>query len=290
MKKLEFKFSLLALFLLGCFFLANANDWELVTDASTLAVGDQLIIASSGNNTTAGDIVTGNKPYLESVSAEFADDNASLTSFEDETVIFTLGGEVGAWTLTNSEGNLLGATDTKKMAWNKGTTTWKITISDEGNATIYNTTTSYGRILYNTNNPRFTSYTSSLSESMLLPQLYRLDAPSSYTFIYEGFAGNTTRCSGGKICMAGETITLASGIPVKENNVFLGWEYNGTIYQPGDLFTMPADNVTLVPQWKYPTATKETTETNNPHKIMRQGHLYIIVNGVTYDSMGRKIK
>lgn len=290
MKKLATKFCLLTLILLGCFYQANADDYELITDASTLAVGDKLIIASNSNNATAGDIVTGSKSYLESVDAVFATGNASITSFEDETVIFTLGGEEGAWTLANSEGKLLGATGAKKIAWNKGTTTWTITISNNGNATIYNTTTGNGRILYNTAQPRFTSYTSDLSNQLSLPQLYRLDASSTFTFLYDGFAGNTTHCTGGKICTVGETITLSSGIPAKENDIFLGWEYNGTIYQPGDLFTMPANNVTLVPQWQNATAIEETTETNIAHKIMRQGHLYIIVNGATYDSMGRKIE
>ncbi len=290
MKKRTSKFSLLALILLGSMCHVYANGWKLVTDASTLAAGDKLIIASNVNSAVAGTIATGRNPYLNAVSAEFATDNASLTSFQETAVVFTLGGEADAWTLANSDGELLGATAVKKMAWNNGTTTWTISVSADGDATISNTTTSIGRILYNIQNPRFTSYTSDLSDQLSLPQLYRLDASSTFTFLYDGFAGNTTHCSGGKICMAGETITLSTGKPVKENDIFLGWAYNGTIYQPGDQFTMPANNVTLVPQWQNASAINQTTETDKPHKIMRHGCLYIIVNGVTYDSLGRKIE
>jgi hypothetical protein len=67
----------------------------------------------------------------------------------------------------------LKATAVKKVTFgaNTGNANWTISISD-GDATIQSTTDSYGRFLYNVNSPRFTTYTSNTSASMLLPQLY----------------------------------------------------------------------------------------------------------------------
>ena len=50
---------------------------------------------------------------------------------------------------------------------------------------------------------------------------------------------------------AGQQVTVAGqGEMTYENHMFTGWKYNGTIYQAGDKFNMPADNVTLVAQWE----------------------------------------
>lgn len=96
-----------------------------------------------------------------------------IFKLEKDAVVFTLGGEADAWTLSNSEGKLLGCTAAKKVAWAKGTTTWKIDINTSNDATIQSTTTTCGKFLYNVNSPRFTTYTSATSISMLLPQIYR---------------------------------------------------------------------------------------------------------------------
>ena len=50
---------------------------------------------------------------------------------------------------------------------------------------------------------------------------------------------------------AGQQVTVAGqGEMTYENHMFTGWKYNGTIYQAGDKFNMPADDVTLVAQWE----------------------------------------
>lgn len=286
MKRKVFKLSALAVVLLGMTCTVQADDWSLVTDASTLAVGDQLIIASNTDSVVASQNMA-TKAYLENVTAEFSSDYASLTSYDNDAAIFTLGGEAGKWTLTNASGKLLGCTTAKKLAWGSGTTTWKITIDSNGDATISCTNTGYGDLQYNAANPRFTTYTSAQTS----PQLYRLqNSASGYTFIYSGYMGNTTHCGGGKQCAAGDTIIISSGTPTKVGDNFLGWIYNGQIYQPGDQFIMPSSNVTLVAKWQYSTAAEETIEENSVHKIIRDGGLYIIVDGVTYDSLGRKVE
>lgn len=156
----------------------GATAWELVTDAASLKSGDVLVIASNTKGKTAGDISSN---VMDEVASTFSsgDSYATITSLGSGTVELTLGGSAGAWTLSSSSG-LLGATTTKKLAWDSGTTTWSISISD-GGATIQNGTSAYGAFLHNFGSTRFTTYSSSPTNQMLLPQLYRKSAAVSYS-------------------------------------------------------------------------------------------------------------
>ena len=148
---------------------STSSEWELVTDDSSLAAGDVIVIANSENSYTAGDI---SSQVMSLNNSSFSSDKTTIEELNENAAQLTLGGEEGAWTLANENGQLLGATAVKKLAWGSGTTTWSISISG-GNATIQNATSSYGRFLCNTSTPRFTTYTSGTTSSMLLPQIYR---------------------------------------------------------------------------------------------------------------------
>lgn len=269
-----------ALLMSGTLTTHAADVWELVTDASTLQVGDQLVIACTDEEVTAGDIPSGAK-YLSSVSSTVS--GSTITSLGSGTIVFTLGGKTGAWTLANTDGKLLGCTAEKKVVWGSGTTTWTISIDSYGDATIAITSGSYGSLQYNAQAPRFTTYTS----TQTAPQLYRL-ANNTYTFMYEGYAGYTTRCEGGKVYQEGEVITLSTGVPTKTGYSFAGWQYNNKVYQPGDSFTMPAENVTMMPQWNQSTATDANNALikTNVQKVIRDGYLYIVVEDKTYNVLG----
>ena len=144
--------------------------WTKVTDASTLSVGDQLVIANDENGKVAGDI-NSTKKLLTTTPASFSND--IMTDLNNDAIVFTLGGSIGAWTL-NNENNVLAATTAKSLVWynNTGTATWTIGINGT-NATITSTNDDYGSIQYNYNNgeDRFLNYTSNQSPI----QLYRLE-------------------------------------------------------------------------------------------------------------------
>ena len=147
---------------------ASSEVWSLVTDASSLAAGDNLIIVCSSKFVAAGPI---SSQIMGKIDVTISNDQ--ITSLPSDVVVLTLGGQADAWTLSNSEGKKLGATAAKKLAWDKGTMTWSITIDSKGAATIKNGTSDYGRFLYNVNSPRFTTYSSDANASMLLPNLFR---------------------------------------------------------------------------------------------------------------------
>ncbi len=147
------------------------NNYYLVTAASTLHAGDIIVLGATkdGKSYINGDL---SGDHLTSVDATITDDVLSTAdAFE-----FVLGGEEGAWTLTSVNG-ALGATAVKKLTYVGTQTgfvgTWTISIDEDNNATIAPDAEGYGRFMYNAGSPRFLTYTSDASATMLLPQLYR---------------------------------------------------------------------------------------------------------------------
>ena len=140
----------------------------LITDASTLKAGDQIILAASASGKTyAAGSLSGK--FFTSIETDPTDP-------ADTVEIFTLGGEAGKWTLTASDGKQIYTADAKALNnTGKGTGTWTIAIDDSGLATVASTDSACGRILYNVKSPRFLNYTSATNVSMLLPSIYRLE-------------------------------------------------------------------------------------------------------------------
>ena len=145
---------------------------KLVTDASELKAGDQIILTATANSKTyvAGSL---SGKYLTSIETDPTDPAANVE-------VFTLGGKAGAWTLTASDGKQIYTAAAKALNnAGKGTGTWTISIDANGLATVASTDTNYGRILYNVNSPRFMNYTSATNATMLLPSIYRLEVSSA---------------------------------------------------------------------------------------------------------------
>ena len=145
---------------------------KLVTDASELKAGDQIILTATANSKTyvAGSL---SGKYLTSIETDPANP-------ADSVEVFTLGGKAGAWTLTASDGKQIYTAAAKALNnTGKGTGTWTIAIDANGLATVASTDTTYGRILYNVGTPRFMNYTSATNTSMLLPSIYRLEGQSA---------------------------------------------------------------------------------------------------------------
>ena len=146
----------------------------LVTDASTLKAGDQIILTATANEKTYVASSLSGK-YLTSIECDPAAPTAAAE-------VFTLGGKAGAWTLTGSDGKQLYTNAAKALnTTGKGTGTWTISIDDNGLATVASTDSSLGRFLYNVNSPRFLNYTSNTNQSMLLPSIYKLNATGGAT-------------------------------------------------------------------------------------------------------------
>ncbi|MEE0363404.1 MAG: S-layer homology domain-containing protein [Oscillospiraceae bacterium] len=146
----------------------TAQTATLVTDASTLKDGDEIILVAEANEKIyAAGKMSGK--YLSSVET-------TVPALDSEVEIFKLNGTDGKWTLTGTDGKKISTDAAKALnTTDKGTSTWTISIAENGEATIASTNTEYGRFLYNVNNPRFLNYTSDSNKSMLLPKIYKVE-------------------------------------------------------------------------------------------------------------------
>ncbi|MBR5745531.1 MAG: fibronectin type III domain-containing protein, partial [Muribaculaceae bacterium] len=148
----------------------SAHDVEvysLVTDDSDLADGDKIIIVSTASDKAAGAL--GNS-VLAAENVTISD--GVISEISDDVEVFTLVADGDDWKLANRDGQYLTPTAVKKLSYSSSGTSASISISN-GDATISWGTT-LGRILYNVSSPRFTTYTSGTSSTMLLPQIYKL--------------------------------------------------------------------------------------------------------------------
>ena len=78
--------------------------WTLVESASALKSGMQLVLAENSEGVTAGSLSSN---YLAKVATTFSSDCKTIPTLPESTVILTLGGTSGAWTLSNAEGKQL---------------------------------------------------------------------------------------------------------------------------------------------------------------------------------------
>jgi len=266
-----------------------ADDWVLVGDASTLQAGDKLVIACNTQGATAG-AYDASVSGLSIVQSVFSSAKDFISSLGSGTLVFVLGGQKGAWTLAAPDGQLLASTGSRKLqVGGSGTNTWSISISN-GNAVIDNTNPVCGSIQYNASaSPRFYCHTAKQTPV----QLYRQTASGPKVRLsYQGFPYKRTGCEYPSYS-AGSNVKLAV-CPLKNaaGEVVIAWKYNDQTYEPGGLFTMPEEDVELVPVWGEPQEGIETVRTSDIkiQKVLLDGQLIIIRDGVAYTIMGAKVK
>ena len=140
------------------------DSYVKVTDASTLNVGDKLLIVCESKSTVAGNIGSN---YMSSLSATFNNSVLSVRGSEGYNVL-TLGGTSGRWTLysESQEAYLSGSEDNLATSEDAPSTGWNITF-DNGNLVL-----KYGtgnKVQFNASSPRFKPY----SSNQTAVQLYR---------------------------------------------------------------------------------------------------------------------
>ena len=153
--------------------------YTLVTSTSQLTNGSKFVITSNTQGKVAGKL---NGKFLDPVNATFSSDKKTITSSLDDATIFTLSGTSNNCKLINQDGKELTKAGSKRLSFTTSGTAWSISF-ENNNAKIALTTSAGERILYNVGFPRFLNYTSALGETMLLPQIYKLnEAAHTCTF------------------------------------------------------------------------------------------------------------
>lgn len=232
------------------------HEWKKVTSAEKLVAGKYYVLGLAGQAVTATFNLTGG--YLGKVASTFT--QGAIIAYDalgENTAVFQLGGEAGAWTLNEvmAQDQLLGGYGTANLAWGGENTAWPITFT-EGFAIIGDE--NGNRILYNKTSPRFKTYSSDLSTSMLLPQLF-VWGLKSHMVTFDANGGVAESVPGVERTDEGKIIIPATE-PTHEDisKVFMGWYQTSdpsTLYNAGEEFATDVD-VTLYAKWStVPTYT-----------------------------------
>ena len=225
------------------------HEWKKVTSADKLVAGKYYVLGLAGQAVTATFNLTGG--YLGKVASTFT--QGAIIAYDalgENTAVFQLGGEAGAWTLTEvmAQDQLLGGYGTANLAWGGENTAWPIIITD-GFAVIGDA--NGNRILYNKTSPRFKTYSSDLSTSMLLPQLF-VWGLKSHMVTFDANGGVAESVPEAEPTEDGK-ITIPATEPTHEDvtKVFVGWYVESApdvLYKSGDEFATDED-VTLYAKW-----------------------------------------
>lgn len=157
---------------------SDSRTWNIVKNAANLADGDSIILALGSKSSSLGEF---NSPYFKNVSTTFSSDYSTLTP-GSTTMVITLKKNGEYWNFINNS-KYIGSSAAKTMTYGTSTTVcndWSISIDSSGSATIMSSEKANGKIMYNQNNnsPRYCTYTSSVSTSMILPIIYKLGVPT----------------------------------------------------------------------------------------------------------------
>lgn len=235
-------------------------EWQLVTSDAQLVVGKYYVIGNASAGKTANKTITSG--YLGNVASTIADGAIAYDALGENTAIFELGGESGAWTLVEAieEKQLTGAT-TANLVWDGATnTTWPISI--DGENAIIGASDGY-RVLYNVNSPRFKPYNSATNASMVLPQLY-VWALKTYKLRYDANGGENAPAAQAADGEGKATVTDAK--PTYTDHIFNGWNTliggNGEAKVAGDVIDLSAGDVTLYAQWREPNTYSISYDAN----------------------------
>ncbi len=145
----------------------NTKTFKLVNSASEMVSGMRYIIACGSESIAAGAL---SSQLLTPVDVTFNSDNVTDITGKSVVVYVVEGSQSAGWTFKNeSTNNYLYATSTKKLAESSAKNTWTLSGNETGVLMTYG---DYGTMLYNVNNPRFTTYTSAPSATMIQAHLY----------------------------------------------------------------------------------------------------------------------
>ena len=267
--------------------------------ASDLKAGDKLLLVAVKDDVSKiASGVSGNNKFIDATDVKI-EDGKILQTDAIQSYELTLGGEVGAWTLANSQGKLLGVTTAKGAnlalvdASSETKHTWTITIND-GVVEIKINGIDGGSLQYNKDNPRFTNYTT----TQVAPQLYKVGAveptPSEKTLESINIATEqmkTTYNVGEQLDTTGLVVTAkySDGSTEKVTDY--------TLSQP-DMSTAGTKTITVTYQGKTATFTIKVNDSTQPAEDvagaktaaieeLRQ-YMQALLDSGEYDTTGRQ--
>ncbi|MBR1594226.1 MAG: endonuclease [Alloprevotella sp.] len=144
---------------------ADGKTFVRVASTESLQAGKRYIIACGSKSKAAGDL---SGSYLTDLDVTVKDDYITIG---DDVAVFVLNGNnSNGWSFKNERTNqYLQCTAVKSVSYTASAYTWTLS---NGTAGVIMTAGSNGTMLYNNGSPRFTTYTSSPTASMIQANLY----------------------------------------------------------------------------------------------------------------------
>ncbi|MBR1889879.1 MAG: M6 family metalloprotease domain-containing protein [Alloprevotella sp.] len=139
----------------------TSTKYQKVTSLSEMVNGQDYIIAC-GSKAKAAGALSGS--FLKPIDVTVDDD---IITIDDDVTVFTAEGSGSTWAFVSDDGYLY-STATKSVAFSTEAKNWTLSEND-GVVMAYS---SLGTMLYNSSSPRFTTYTSTPSSSMIRATLY----------------------------------------------------------------------------------------------------------------------
>ncbi len=140
---------------------SGSDSFTLVTDASTLMAGDEILIVYKNGSLALGALnESGN--FRDPVEITISGDGSSIASAGSATILtLETGGESGTWSFRDGS-EYLASASSKNYLVNSSTKTsnasWTISIASTGLATITAKAGASSILSYNTGSPRFSCY------------------------------------------------------------------------------------------------------------------------------------
>ena len=242
----------------------DVKTFKRVASSSELKSGRRYIIACGGKETAAGSLKNN---YLEKVDVTVSDD--IITIGDDVSVFVLLEKNKGYALMNESTGEYLYATEAKKLAYDEEPQSWTLANGTDGVTLTYH---ELGTILYNSSSPRFTTYTSKPSTSMIQANLY-MEYDNSTMPVASGCYALVTDAS---TLVAGDQLLIAyvSGSEAKA----MGTTQNDN--RPAVDVVLNADG-TLTPDEKAQVVTLEKDGVNYLFKV-NGGYLYAASSSSNY--------
>ena len=192
---------------------SDTKNFKRVATTDELVSGMRYIIACGSKKKAAGGITTtSSASYLSPVDVSLSNDIITIT---DDVAVFTLDGSGTKFSFLNEEtGEYLYATAAKKVNYSSSEQSWTLANGDNGVEMIYG---DYGTMTYNAQTPRFTTYTSNASSSMIRANLYMEydgEVPIEKQDVTMTFSSTSATATLGKTFTSPTLTTTPAGLPV----------------------------------------------------------------------------
>lgn len=181
MKKSTFLRSLLAVLFVAVGAIGYAQTWELVTDASALAVNDQVVIVAKKHNFALSTTQNGNNRGPEAITKE---NNCVIINDKVQILTIELGKKDGTFAFYTGAGYLYAASSSKNYLKTQTTLSndgsWSVTIDGTGIATIKSQGTNTRNWLrYNSSSKLFSCYSTGQEDVAIYRLNQTIEAPDT---------------------------------------------------------------------------------------------------------------